>query len=315
MTNSHPVQHPSPAMSDADVSRALSVVGEVLDPPDTVVMGPFAVFRANSAEAGVRTVSSSTPTPMAEIPCVTVPLKDRELGGADSFGHEQGFHPGALDSTVSPAMLSIVSCVGQLIKLDPSPLSESQWGAVISPYLGLSMPMHRDHNTSMLLDHYLNHVAERLQPVLHPGNPWRNTYFSLAIEGSSELFLCQTSTASSTHASVALFHGLLSAAAFHLRNTTNGHSGFRQLGLKHRVQALRALKLAMASSYDLRLYNVTLTAMLALVTIDVSVSTLSLLQLRLMNWACRLLPAKTATFLCISKVAASCASRTLRTSS
>jgi Fungal specific transcription factor domain len=134
----------------------------------------------------------------------------------------------------------------------------------------LSMPLYQDQHTSMLLHHYMNHVADLLQPILHPRNPWRTIYFPFALQGCPELFLAQNPTPSS-RASISLFHSLLSSAAFHLNNATNTSPIFRTLGIRHRIKALRALKSIPIHAINQELYTEYLTAMLALVTIDVCI--------------------------------------------
>jgi arginine metabolism regulation protein II len=130
------------------------------------------------------------------------------------------------------------------------------------------MPLFKDQETSMLMYHYKNHVAELLQPVFHPRNPWRTTYLPFALEGCPELCLVQNAVPSSG-VSISLFHSILSSAAFHLRNVMGGSREYHSLGLQHRAKALRALKSALVAPKDSRQYTVYLTAMLALVTIDV----------------------------------------------
>lgn len=139
-----------------------------------------------------------------------------------------------------------------------------------SPSLELSMPLFQNPETSMLMYHYMNHVAELLQPVLHPSNPWRTTYFPFALKGCPDLFLAQCATPPSG-VSIALFHSVLSSAAFHLRNVRRGSKRFHRLGLQHRARALHALNTALAHPNDTQLYTVYLTAMLSLVTIDVGI--------------------------------------------
>lgn len=143
-----------------------------------------------------------------------------------------------------------------------------------SPHFGLSMPLFQNGETSTLMYHYMDNVADLLQPVLHPSNPWRTTYFPFALEGCPELFLSQNSTPSS-YASVALFHSLLSSAAFHLRNVTGDAKRFHKLGLQHRAKSLQALNTALVRQKDSQLYTVHLTAMLSLVTIDVGLPQIS----------------------------------------
>ncbi|KAJ5994400.1 hypothetical protein N7451_010124 [Penicillium sp. IBT 35674x] len=136
-----------------------------------------------------------------------------------------------------------------------------------TPHSELSLPLFQDSEVSLLLYHYKDHVAGLLQPVLHPENPWRTTYVPFALEGRPDLLLAQNPAPSST-ASTAIFHGLLSSAAFHIRNLTGGSERFNDLGFRHRTKALQALKTALVDTDDSHLYIVQLTAMLSLVTID-----------------------------------------------
>lgn len=137
-----------------------------------------------------------------------------------------------------------------------------------SPRSELPMPLFKDHKTSTLMYHYKNHVAELLQPVFHPRNPWRTTYLPFALEGCPDLCLAKNSMPSSG-VSISLFHSILSSAAFHLRNVMGGSREYHNLGLQHRAKALRALKFALVAPNNSHQYTVYLTAMLSLVTIDV----------------------------------------------
>ena len=139
-----------------------------------------------------------------------------------------------------------------------------------SPHLELSLPLFQDHETSRLLFYYKDRVAGLLQPVLHPNNPWRTTYLPFALEGRPDLFLAQNGNRTCM-ASTAIFHSLLSSAAFHLRNASGGSEKFHKLGLRYRTKALQALNAALIQSDNSHLYTVQLIAMLSLVTIDVSI--------------------------------------------
>ena len=142
----------------------------------------------------------------------------------------------------------------------------------ISPSLSLELPvsLFRDPDTSMLMYHYTSHVAELLQPVWHPGNPWKTTYFQFALEGCPELAFTQAED-SSSKVSTAIFHSVLSSAAFHLRNAKDDSRKFHKLGLRHKTKALQALNTAHIHPEDSHLHTVYLTAILSLVTIDVRV--------------------------------------------
>lgn len=192
-------------------------------------------------------------------------VRDSEVFGEDdSMAVQSQMGPDgieALEVGLSPSWNSLLNLSDEGI------VSSLMLQSPASPNLGLSLPLFQDHQTSTLMHHYMDHVADLLQPVLHPSNPWRTTYFPFALEGCPELFLSQNSTPSS-YASIALFHSLLSSAAFHLRNLT-GDSKFHKLGLQHRTKSLQALNAALVPPSDSQLYTVHLTAMLSLVTIDV----------------------------------------------
>jgi arginine metabolism regulation protein II len=141
-----------------------------------------------------------------------------------------------------------------------------------SPQMDIGGYLLPDRNTSMLMYHYTKHVAELLQPVLHPRNPWRTTYFQFALQGCPDFATCDSS-GPALKVSTAIFHSVLSSAAFHLRNATGGSTRFHKLGLRHRAKSLQALNSALLGPWDSKLYTAYLTAMLSLVTIDVSIIT------------------------------------------
>ncbi|KAJ5923476.1 hypothetical protein N7454_008721 [Penicillium verhagenii] len=138
---------------------------------------------------------------------------------------------------------------------------------ITTPHFELSLPLFQNSEISLLLYHYKDHVAALLQPVWHAENPWRTTYLPFALEGCPDLFVIQNAGPSSA-ASTAIFHGILSSAAFHLRNLTGGAERFNCLGFQHRSKALQALNTALIDTDDSHLYTIQLTAMLSLVTID-----------------------------------------------
>lgn len=140
-----------------------------------------------------------------------------------------------------------------------------------SPQMDIRGSLFPDTNISMLMYHYTKHVAELLQPVLHPGNPWRTTYFQFALQGCPD-FAFNESPGPAFKVSTAIFHSVLSSAAFHLRNVTGGSAKFHKLGLRHRAKSLQALNSAILDPWDSKLYTAYLTAMLSLVTIDVGIS-------------------------------------------
>ncbi|EUC35667.1 hypothetical protein COCCADRAFT_34908 [Bipolaris zeicola 26-R-13] len=282
-----------PLMSDRETMRKLSAINSVVTPLDTVLIGPFGVFQSNYNDPIQGTLES--PASSSE------PAESIDDGGPSTGQLDNGWgtvaqSPDCMGWDLStPELPTLESRPARedfqsdfsLQELEPfAALKESRYQACTShidllamsgkskarhlpaPFFALSMPMFRDQETSMLMFHYMNHVAELLQPVLHSRNPWRTTYFPFALSGCPELVLCQQNTTTSSQISTSLFHSLLSAAAFHLRNTTEGSPKFHHLGLQHRIKALRALNSAIVHPGDPQLYTLHLTAMLSLVTID-----------------------------------------------
>ncbi|KAJ6136562.1 hypothetical protein N7512_001722 [Penicillium capsulatum] len=221
------------ARPEREIDRMLSIL-DVISPDDLVMMGPFAVFRTQVLQDNA--ISREVFTGMDE---------QRQMSSI-SFKSPEPDH-----------------ARGQVCRRrQTSPLGE-----LVSPSSAISLPLFQDSETALLMFHYKDHVAGLLQPVAHPKNPWRTTYFPFALEGRPDLFLTQ-SPASASKASTAIFHGLLSSAAFHLRNLNHGLERFHRLGLRHRTKSLQALNTALAGPKDSQMYTVQLTAMLSLVTID-----------------------------------------------
>lgn len=224
------------ALPDEDVNRILSTL-DLVSPNDTVVLGPFSVFCYSTCVDGNAILGKDWTGKDRKLLTSSKPPKS---GGARPDQNENGFGK-----------------------------AETQRCAISATSSAISFPLFRDPEISLLLFHYKDHVAGLLQPVAHPKNPWRTTYFPFALQGRPDLFLVQGSTPTPL-ASTAIFHGLLSSAAFHLRNINNGLERFHMLGLRHRAKSLQSLNAALASPKDSQMYTVQLTAMLSLVTIDVS---------------------------------------------
>lgn len=223
------------ALPDREVDRILSTL-EMISPNDAAVMGPFSVFRYHT----------------------------RGNGNAN-----WGLNWTELDRQPLASSEPLQSTGVRLDQEEEVFRKTETQIAISSPSSAISLPLFQDPEISLLMFHYKDHVAGLLQPVAHPKNPWRTTYFPFALQGRPDLFLAQGSTSTSP-ASTAVFHGLLSSAAFHLRNINNGLERFHLLGLRHRAKSLQALNAALTSPKDSQMYIVQLTAMLSLVTIDVS---------------------------------------------
>lgn len=275
----------------------LSTLDTVSSPLTTITAGPFAIFQTelnlrDSSLCERRSPQDETePAPASSPPTTFANPHDGENDQVQ-FGFPSPDLPTyreslPLDSDASQLIWDCqeqyagdISMAALLAELDDTSANDELVSSLLdhstssliplSPYLGLSLPLFHDSDTSMLMYHYMNHVAELLQPVLHPQNPWRTTYFRFALEGCSDAGSRQTSLSLSTSkVSTAIFHGVLSSAAFHLRNATVDSNMYHKLGLQHRAKALQALNAALALPQDSQLYTVYLTAMLSLVTIDV----------------------------------------------
>lgn len=269
-------------MSENEIAGALSALDTISAPKSTVMMGPFAIFHSQGdgqVDGFDRQLDGLSPSVNG---CENVQStfeslwEDHITWNIPGLGHQDLQNGMDMDDSSCAFLMKGLEtfdlCPSWILSAHPcEPTSSSlslQSPAPPSPYLELSMPLFQDHQTSTLMSHYMNHVADLLQPVLHPSNPWRTTYFPFALEGCPELFLSQNSSPSS-YVSIALFNSVLSSAAFHLRNVSGGSSTLHKLGLQHRTKSLQALNAALVYPNDYKLYTVYLTAMLSLVTIDV----------------------------------------------
>lgn len=270
----------------------LSTLDTVSSPLTTITAGPFAIFQTglevNSLTHKQQEYAQATEresTPVDELGFLDGDMEQSHINTTESGLPMQLDLPHSLDSETSQLIWAFqedstedISMVTLLAEWDNA-LAKDEFSFAdltssplipFSPHFELSMPLFHDSDTSMLMYHYMNHVAELLQPVLHPQNPWRTTYFRFALEGCNDAVTSHTSLSLSTaKVSTAIFHGVLSSAAFHLRNATVDSNKYHKLGLQHRAKALQALNAALALPQDPQLYTVYLTAMLSLVTIDV----------------------------------------------
>lgn len=135
----------------------------------------------------------------------------------------------------------------------------------------------------MLLNHYVQNVANILQPIVHPQNTYNSLYSPSAMGASQNLLLDSTNPTFKPPASrIAIFYSLLATAAFHLRGS-NEAADLDGLAGKFRANALSYLQTALKTLPDPRLENPrterindlgqlegALSAMLTLVTADVS---------------------------------------------
>ena len=121
--------------------------------------------------------------------------------------------------------------------------------------------------TTILMNHYAEHVVHLMQPIFHPRNPFKTIYLPLAIKGSSELELI-TDSDRVYPASVTVFHSLMSAAAVSLRRLQPREESLQHLAYYHKQCALVALRSALATQSSS--YKDLMIAILSLVSTDVS---------------------------------------------
>lgn len=129
-----------------------------------------------------------------------------------------------------------------------------------------------DEEVVKLMHHYLDHVADLLQPILHTQNPYRSLYAAAAIEGAQVRMSNQIATRAKLHS--AIYHAILSSAAFHLWNRDKLQTGCHNIGAKHRHYAIQCVQAAVDSSTPGGDYKFWLMAILSLCTIGVSMDEL-----------------------------------------
>lgn len=293
----------SPCIPDEEINQILSDLDTVSSCQNTITLGPFSIFHAlptmmdvkpskkhfsEEKPAGAAALSdddifrsvqdnlwsrdedcmliSETAFPQHDQghsgPSI-IPILDDSLANSTTSTFDQGSDP--LESSMS-LIIAGLDRTYDIRTNEPNiyPIRSH------SPRMSIGGSLILDTNTSMLMYHYTKHVAELLQPVLHPRNPWRTTYFQFALQGCPDLS-SNESSGPAFKVSTAIFHSVLSSAAFHLRNATGGSAKFHKLGLRHRAKSLQALNSAILDPWDSKLYTAYLTAMLSLVTIDVSI--------------------------------------------
>lgn len=125
-----------------------------------------------------------------------------------------------------------------------------------------------DGEVGKLMHHYLDHVADLLQPIIHTQNPYRSIYAPAAIEGAQLSMSGSIATRAKLHS--AIYHAILSSAAFHMWNRDKLQTRCHNIGAEHRYYALQSLQAAIDSSTPGADYKFWLMAILSLVTIGVS---------------------------------------------
>lgn len=129
----------------------------------------------------------------------------------------------------------------------------------------------RGSTNNLLIHHYAKHMVHLMQPIIHSANPFERIYLPLAIQGSSDLEQ-EGSADSSSSPRAAVCHSLLSAAANNLQGLRSEESNLGATACYHRQKALITLRNALASRSSA--YKDLMTAILALVSVDVSCATI-----------------------------------------
>jgi arginine metabolism regulation protein II len=128
----------------------------------------------------------------------------------------------------------------------------------------------------MLMDNYANNVANLLQPVFHPQNPYSSIYVPTAMKGSTYLLFGVGGAIPPLPPShVAIFYSILAASAFHLRGPVDYRSQFNSLGMKFRTKAFQYVRKSLqekpssVQSRDDLYQDAVMAAILTLITTDV----------------------------------------------
>ncbi|KAL6401126.1 Fungal transcriptional regulatory protein, N-terminal [Ilyonectria robusta] len=150
-----------------------------------------------------------------------------------------------------------------VLPMSPSPLPES----ISLPIQHIRSSLFGDTEADLLMHHYMIHVADVLQPILHTQNPYRRIYVPTALEGACIRASDHKMTNAKPHS--ALYHALLASAAYHLWNCDKAQRKYQEMGAEHRYRALHSLQAAVNSPTPGSDHQILLMAMLSLVSIGV----------------------------------------------
>ncbi len=239
-----------------EADRYLEILEECSTLPNCdATVGPYSIFQARSLgcpnwdEPRNAEVSPSPPARSSE-PCSLILTQD--LDGNDT--------------STSLAGESETEDAASLDLLDTP-----------EPSLGLVVPGSTicDSWTDSLLFHYVSKLADILQPINHPHNPFRTIHVQYAMAGSSAIAAEASLTKKgSPKGNTAILHSLISTSAFHLRGHNLDRHGtwamYDKIGRLHRLQALRCLQLDLVEPpRDAEALYTAMSASLTLVTSDV----------------------------------------------
>ncbi|KAK9367110.1 fungal-specific transcription factor domain-containing protein [Lipomyces kononenkoae] len=186
--------------------------------------------------------------------------------------------------TYSPEEVSVEPCAGQPASLLEYSSSPENTGTPAPRDVELPLPLlslrvrssvYRDPLAGMLMDNYVHNVADLLQPIFHPRNPYSSIYVPAAMRGSVDLLLGVGSTVAAPPSYVAIFYSLLAASVFHLRGSMGRGTQLDELGMKFRTKAFQYVRKALQESsarvqtLERPYPDAALAAILTLVTTDV----------------------------------------------
>lgn len=130
-----------------------------------------------------------------------------------------------------------------------------------------------DSDAALLFQHYTYHMVCLMQPISHRHSPFKNIYLRLAIQGSREVAYGQAASPGSL-ARRSIYHSVLACAALNIQSLTlDIASHFHRLACYHRSEGLKAARDALADKSSS--YKELMTAILAMVSVDVSDRSLS----------------------------------------
>lgn len=172
----------------------------------------------------------------------------------------------ALDARPTPVHPGSLSHSGTFLGAQPPNFLGITLGITLD---GMSIGPTGNTAVDRLLHNYVIHVADLLQPIQHPCNPYRTLYFPAALQASDLRSHAQAHPTTQVVQSV-LLHSLLASSAFHLWNCDSSNIKYHKIGSQHRQRALYLLQFALNSSFPAAEYKTLMMAILSLVTIDVS---------------------------------------------
>jgi hypothetical protein len=162
-----------------------------------------------------------------------------------------------------------VAAEQSMIILETAPLTP--YDITHLPMQNIQVRFSENSGFNMLMHHYIVNVTDVIQPIQHLHNAYRDLYVPAALEGG--IISTTNSMATDKISHSALFHALLSSAAFHLWNCNKTQTKYQEIGAQHRYHALYLLQSAVDSETATANYKTLLTTMLALVTVSVSFRT------------------------------------------